>query len=335
MLAEIAITPSIFDEAVHPDLELWKEQLRELGSWMFPKIGPSPVMISDLFGGSWKKIILDNVKSIKDQKARLYAKDIFTNLSKTLVCRPAIGQWPGEDSFSWGREAILSNNLEPIDRIIGCKLVHEVISKESSFFRCIDEVKDSGFWKNVESSWQQSMNIKDQIKALRKLCLHSQFLCLATPYIKGGGDDETDFAVSIIKSAFTRPPEYLPVEIEIHTALPDPPVNSERLISNITSAIKSNLMLNQKVRLVLRSSFLDRYLIAGNHAKMSDGSTHKKPMWGVAMTHIARKQDGKKGIPPTPWNLLNKDPLMQVFNWFCCSKPNNIKDVIDVINVIG
>jgi hypothetical protein len=299
---------------------------------MFPKNGPSPVMISDLFGGSWKKIILDNVKSIKDQKARQHAQDIFKNLSRILVYRPAIGEWPGEDSISWGREAILSNDLEPIDRIIGCKLVHAVISKESSIFRSIDEVKNSGFWNNVESSWQQSMNIKDQIKALRKLCLHSQFLCLATPYIRGGGNDETDFTVSIIKSAFSRPPEYLPVEIEIHTTLPDPPVDSERLISNIKSAIKSNLMLNQKARLVLRSSFLDRYLIAGNHAKMPDGSILKKPMWGVAMTHIARKQDEKNGIPATPWNLLNKDQLMEVFNWFCGSKPN---DVIDIIDVIG
>jgi hypothetical protein len=332
MLAEIAITPSIFDEAVHPDLELWKEQLRELGSWMFPKTGPSPVMISDLFGGSWKKIILDNVKSIKDQKARLYAQDIFKKLSRILVCRPAIGEWPGEDSISWGREAILSNNLEPIDRIIGCKLVHDVISKETRFFRCIDEVKDAGFWNNVESSWQQPMNIKDQTKALRKLCLHSDFLCLITPYIQAGGNDETDFAISIIKSAFTRPQGYSSVEIEIHTKMTtDPSKDPTILINNISNVIRPNLKHNQKVRLVLRPDLLDRYLIVGNHAKLSDGLTQKTPMWGVALNHIAKKQDEKKGTPPTTWTLLNKNHLMELFNRYCCPNPNIINGDIDII----
>ena len=46
MLTEFALTPSIFDETMHPAADDWQEQLRELGTNMFPKVAASPVMMS-------------------------------------------------------------------------------------------------------------------------------------------------------------------------------------------------------------------------------------------------------------------------------------------------
>ena len=38
MLAEFALTPSVFDEEAHADKDTWREQLRELGTNMFPRV---------------------------------------------------------------------------------------------------------------------------------------------------------------------------------------------------------------------------------------------------------------------------------------------------------
>jgi hypothetical protein len=227
MLAEFALTPSIFDETAQSDRDAWRDQLRELGLNMFPKTAAWPVMISNLYGGSWQSVALAVVRAINDAKARLLCQNLLENAAKTLVYRPAHGDWPGEDAVTWGREAIGSNQGEPIERILACKPAYEVLSQECRFIRCIDEVQDSGFWRDVSSSWSQTMRIADQIRAVRKLCLHSEFLCLVTPHIYGGSDDETDFTLALVRSALQRPSDYLATEIEIHTEAPGNTASSD------------------------------------------------------------------------------------------------------------
>ena len=45
MLTEFAFTPSIFDEDAHDDKEAWRDQLKELGRNMFPRVSAWPVVV--------------------------------------------------------------------------------------------------------------------------------------------------------------------------------------------------------------------------------------------------------------------------------------------------
>src|SRR5208283_1537762 len=112
MLAEFAFTPSIFDESVHPDRDVWIEQIRELGSTLFPRTAAWPVMISNLYSGSWYHTALAIVKAINDPRVRVLCENILKNAASSLVLRPALGDWPGDDSVVWGREAIASHQAE-------------------------------------------------------------------------------------------------------------------------------------------------------------------------------------------------------------------------------
>ena len=238
MLAEFALTPSIFDESAQADAEEWRDQLRELGAAMFPRTGAWPVMISNLYSGSWENVANKVMKSVQDPKARELCAGLLTNSSKAFVSRPACGDWPGEESILWAKEALASHSDFPIDRIIGCKAIYDILRAEHRSIRCIKEVQDSGFWKGVESSWSQSMRISDQVDALRKICVHASFICLITPHIYGGVGNETDFAIELIKSSFDRLADYGPVELEIHTEGPKDP-DSIDYKSRLESSIKN------------------------------------------------------------------------------------------------
>jgi hypothetical protein len=324
MLAEFALTPSIFDETRHADKELWRDQLRELGANMFPRTAPWPVMISNLYGGSWESVALQVVQSIKDQKARVLCEDLLQNAAKTLVHRPVHhDDWPGEDGAAWGREAISSHSVEPIDRVVACRPAHKVLAAECRFIRSIDEVREPSFWNDITSSWSQTMKIGDQIDSLRKLCVHSEFLCLITPHIYGGSDDETDFVVKLIESCFRRPAGFVSVEVEVHTEAPDKPAGSDypTRLANRTHALKSSwkqaLIPGHKARLVLWPKLLDRFVIAGVYTELGPGKRVRSPRWGVSLQHIARKADERASIPPTHWSLLARKELGDQFQQYC------------------
>jgi hypothetical protein len=89
MLAELAFTPSVFDESVHEDKEAWRNQLRELGSSMYPRTSPSAVMVTDLYSGSWTVAVTAIVKSIKDSASRFLCEGLLKKFKDTTVRRPA------------------------------------------------------------------------------------------------------------------------------------------------------------------------------------------------------------------------------------------------------
>lgn len=337
MLAEFAFTPSIFEEAAQSDPELWREQLRELGANMFPRTAAWPVMISDLYGGSWQQEAVAVVEAIKDPTARNLCQGFLRNVAHTLVRRPAHGDWPGEDAIAWGREAIGSHGDEPIDRIVACQRAFDLLSATCSVIRNIDEVRGAGFWKDVESAWPQEMRIGDQVQALRKVCVHSDFLVLVASHIHGTGwSDETDFAVDLIKSTFRRPKGYPPAEVEIHVEAPADPQSADyhkrlaNLKANIARHIRSGLPAGQNVRLVLWPKLLDRYVVAGIYTATPGGVRCRSPRWGVSMQHIARKMDDQTSLPPTSWSLMSKRQLGETFEQYAKDGVMGFADTMDV-----
>lgn len=324
MLTEFAFTPSVFDESVHGDRGAWREQLRELGANLFPRTAAWPVMVADLHGGSWRQRVVSIVSAIKDSTARVLCENLLKNVTETLINRPVHGKTtPGTDAIAWGKEAVGSHSQEPIDRIITCKAAHAALAHMCPAIRSIEDVSTDSFWSDVTSAWSQTMRIADQISALRKLCVHARFVCLITPHIYGGSDDESDFAVALIRSAFRRPPNYSAVEIEIHTEGPDRPAMSDYAVRlanrtrSVSGYLRKGLAPGQAIELLVWPKLLDRYILAGDYTKMSDGTLARRIRWGVSMPHIARKLDEREPKPPTPWTLLTRPQLLDQFNRYC------------------
>lgn len=323
MIGEFAFTPSVFDETAHPDAALWSEQLRELGNAMFPKTAAWPVMVADLYDGSWMHTATSAAKAVTGGSTRILCEKLLSNISKTLVYRPIAGvNWPADD-LAWGREALASHAIEAIDRIVSCREVQDILAHEGHPVRCIDEVHADGCWSDINSQWPQELRLASQIQAVRKLTLHAEFICLITPHVRAESGDETDFVLKLIQAAFRRPDGYRSVEIEVHVEGPEQPANSDfalrlgNAVSNKQAAIRSVLRNDESVRLVLWPKFVDRYLIAGVYTETSNGTRMRSPRWGIAMQHIARKSDDREAKPPTSWSVLPNSQLGDVFARYC------------------
>lgn len=319
MLAEFAMTPAIFDDDAHGDKDVWLEQIRELGATMFPRLSASPVMVTNLYEGSWHPEVEKVIAAIKDHRARKLCQDLLAKLGQSLVFRPACNEWPADES-DWGREAMKSAGGEPIERIITSQVVYESLRREGHSVRCISEVHDSGFWTGIGADGTVPMRIADQVNLLRKLCVHSDFLCVLTPHIYGGSDDETDLIKEIVKSALRRPAGYQSVCIDVHTEGPhrnpgDPDFERRlaKCISNISQSFEAVLGKGQSVNLYVWPKLLHRYVVGGTMTEISGGRHARSPRWGVSLNHFARRGDSRE-LAPSPWNLLTRASLLDCFN---------------------
>jgi len=296
MLTEFAFTPSIFDEDAHSDKEAWRDQLKELGRNMFPRVSAWPVLVSDLYAGSWSQIAEQTVKAIKDQRARILCEGILKNMLKTLVTRPACGDWPDED-VAWGREAIASHHIEPIERIVTNSSTKTIVLEEFRLIRSLDEVEDGGFWRGIVSDASPRMIITEQIDLLKKLWMHSEWIALINPFSCGS---EQEFALALITVALGRDTCFGTPKFELHS-------QDDKKWVNIEAQIRDRLSHGQTVSIHHWPKLLDRMVIAGTFSLESDGTKLKNARWGVSMSHVAHGTE--PNAPLTEWKLLRPEPL--------------------------
>ncbi|MBL8889752.1 MAG: hypothetical protein JNL67_07215 [Planctomycetaceae bacterium] len=327
MLHEFAFTPAIFDEESHVDKEAWGEQLRELTAAIFPRTSVWPVVISDLYTGSWSSHIVPYVENIADHRARKFCQGLLTNMQRMLVVRPNCGEWPNDDDAAWCREAVATHAVEPIDRIVTVRKTKNSTADDFSIVRCIDEVEDGGFWRDINSDASPRMVVSEQVQLLRKLCLHSEWVALINPYCTSS---EMEFTVQLIDLAMRRNTEFGKLTIEIHANEPDDrdSVERARKQQNVTydmvRRITPKVTTGNTVELYFWPKLLDRIIVAGNYTKQSGGIKRKSPRWGVSMSHIAHGNE--PNAAPTEWKLLRRDALDRWFRQFIAenakSKPN-------------
>ena len=324
MLTEFAFTPSIFDEDAHDDKEAWRDQLRELIASMFPRTSVWPVVVSNLYAGSWSSHVVPHVERIQDHRAKQYCRDLLTNMRRMLVVRPECGEWPHEDDVAWCREAVATNQIEPIERIVSVQSTKDAMAAEWAFVRSIDEVQDSGFWRGIDSDASPRMVIAEQVNLLRKLCLHSEWVALINPYAFG---NEQDFSLQLLDIALNRHLDFGSIRFELHAQAPDvvDPIErqerQDRVTNNMERQIRPKLTGTNAVELFYWPKLLDRILVAGNYVEDSDGNARKTPRWGVSMSHVAHGVD--PDAPPTEWKLLRRERLDFWFRKFVA------EDVVD------
>lgn len=286
---------------------------------MFPRLASTPVVVSNLHGGSWIRCVQQTAESITHPAARRRCQEIVRKAKNALVVRPAISNGYPSDDASWAREAIDSSNSEPIERIVtSCKTRKEVTDL-CGRLRSLDEVLDSGFWHGIECQGMLPAAISGQIKFLRKICVHSHFLCLYAPFIQGGGGDESDFARELVKSAYDRPTGFAVPCVEIHTAHKFPAENRDQLgkyAEGIAKYLKQSLPHGRVIRLVLWPSGndIDRKLIAGVLTADSAGRQLRRPCWAISMTHVALMKEKPRHYH---FSHMRRDELDYWFNQYC------------------
>jgi hypothetical protein len=314
MLSEFAFTPAIFNQDIHDDKESWRDQLRELISTMFPRTSAWPVLVSDLYAGSWSSNIVPHIQAIQDHQAKKYCQDFLTQIKKMLVVRPECKNWPEDDDVMWCQEAVASNDLEPIDRIISVSATKDSWPQEFSSIRTIEEVKDAGFWRGIDSDASPRMIIDEQINLLRKLCLHSQWIALINPY---GMGNEQEFSMKLLDFVIDRNKKFGPIHFELHAQAPDVTDPTEKqkrqdnVSKNIAQKVLRKLTPGNSIELYFWPRLLDRIILAGNYREIASGARRKSPRWGVSMSHVAHRSD--PDAQPTEWKLLRTNSLD---NWF-------------------
>jgi hypothetical protein len=324
MLSEFAITPAIFDEDEHDDKEAWREQLRELTSAIFPKTSAWPIVISDLHNGAWSSHIVPYINRMSDHRAKKYCQGLLTNMQRMLVVRPDCHTWPGEDDAAWCQEAIATHAIEPIDRIISVKKTKQLSADAFSIVRCIDEVEEGGFWRDIRSDASPRMVIAEQVQLLRKLCLHSNWVALINPY---GFLNEQDFTIQLTALAMQRNARFGKLNLELHANMPEGnddaecEVKKQNVTSNMRRKLTPKVTRDNRIELYFWPKLLDRIIVAGNYVTQSGGIERKSPRWGASMSHVAHGND--PNAAPTEWKLLGREALDRWFREYCLE---NIQD---------
>ena len=182
---------------------------------------------------------------------------------------------------------------------------------EYNMIRSLDEVEDGGFWRDITSDAHPQMVIADQIKLLRKLCLHSEWVALINPHTS---TNEIDFALELLRTVKDRPAGFPSVQFELHTQEPQGCVDeSDRLTrlrnvtQNVSRRVSNVLNAPDLVELYFWPKILERRIVAGAYTSDSLGNKQKSPRWGVSMNHVARGADPT--ADPTNWSLLRREEL--------------------------
>jgi hypothetical protein len=316
MLTEIAITPQFFDEESNSSGPQWREHLRQLGWRMFPSDpdAPSSLVISDLYSGSWSTEAGKVIKQIKDENTRHLAEKLWQMMRKALVMRSALsGDWPGDEEDSWVSEAIEAAKDSPIARILVTSGACRKLSDRSKLLRDLSHALEEGVPQSSPVRCPRPV-ISEQIELLRPFCFHGDFLAFISPYIKGAGDDETNFAIELMKQAANCPnPDS--VMFDIHTESPDGQSAIDNRCANIRAKILRHCRALGRVRLFLWPKLLERHLIAGESEASGGSRRERKARWVISLTHPARRFDSVAGDRAT-FSLLPRNAGDQIFRRF-------------------
>lgn len=320
MLAEFALTPHLFDEASQQDNPGWRDQLAELARTLFPRNAPLPVIIADLQAGSWSRFSGLTIGRIRDQNVRFDVQKLLERLVDVSVRRPACGGNCGRSEMAWGHEAVQSAGQSEIDRIVVSDACHPAIATDHPRVHPLAHVSTDGFWQGVPHSGHVPRELQEQLRVLRPILHHAEFIWFASPYIEGTTTDDTIFGEELLRAAYGRPFAFPPPTVELHTKAPDSQSSEyPRLMAaqrkTLTERIGRVLRTSQQVTVRFHAEWLERVLIAGKMAERTSSPPIPSPRWGVSMTHVWRPIDrGSAGF--NEWKLLNAEGVRDWFKDF-------------------
>lgn len=299
MLAEFIITPDVFSASD----DILRGRLSELRQVLLPRGSTPKFVICQLGSDTWQTAVGGKIAAIRNPELRSDAKALFEKLvAEVSVVRPLSKSETPISEIEWISVGEQSSRQVALDGIVTSESTSKtglVLSAEQfvSDEYC-DRFRNPRFVARTEES---------QITSLRTICLHSDWMILRLPQIRGGVDDEIVTLKQVLKLASARLPGQTNCSVEIHVCRQEK-IPDDRLKSSVENELSGflNNLADVEVKLFPAKAFNDRQVFAGEWAPMPNEQRLRRVRWLVTMTHVAIGNQRESSPEPCTWSLFDR-----------------------------
>jgi hypothetical protein len=301
MIAEIFITPDVFEAGE----DVLRNRLSELAATLLPPRSTPRFVICQLDPQLWQKSVGAKIVAIKNHGLQSDAKALIMRLIDrehgVCVNRPVDAGVALNSEKDWVSAAKISSDRAPIDGIV---------ASDAALYKClaVEDFCSLDFWRRYGNPRLIGRNLDDQEPLLRTICLHSDWLLIRLPYLKGDDyKDEVATLKQILQLATNRFDGQSKCSIEVHVASRTERKGGDRkLKSDVEDQIdkyKSHLAdLHVKVVPLIR----ERTVFAGEWAQMPHGKRAMRVRWLLTMAHVAIDKNREASNEPCSWSLYDR-----------------------------
>ena len=302
MLAEFLLTPDALSD---DDGRSGSDVVRELADCFFPRRTVPLALLCKLGDDEWERATSRRIAQIKNPSHRQDAMSLFQKLlSQICVTRPRI-HLASEDESGWIKAGMTSASQVLMNGIV-------VSSKSTPPDRLGVSLKDfvsDVFWRDLGNPRFVGRDTVNQEQVLRAICLHSDWLVIRLPQIRGGSDDEIVTVRQILKLSNQLPSGFRKTAIDLHVCM-QPRISKHRLIRGISDELSTSVQQGVQIRLTIwpERHFINRELLGGDYTKTSPGDLVRRPLWWITMNHVAigSRQGANRGDGANAWSLFSR-----------------------------
>jgi hypothetical protein len=254
LLSEIAITPDVLREDGYANAASCS-----LGLSFLRPILLDEVLVRDLRGGAWSKMVLDGVGNWHRLGKELVRK--LHNRGRLIATSPQQNQEPATD-LEWAAEAIHSHQKTGLDAIVAGAAVHAQLAQAQAVC-CVEKVHASPWWQARSCSIRLRRKTPEYLAALRLVLEHARSLMFIDPHLDPTRRDYGQFGQLLAAAQRSQ----VPPRIELHRVCYDGSGPSRKLPSS-TELRERFAQLGRELEAVglsaevfLWDDFHDRYLI--------------------------------------------------------------------------
>ena len=295
MIAELILSPHLFDSG-NPNSDV----LRTLAQVLFPLTSVSPAVICEPGTHDWRTAVTRRIFSIRDTNRRKEAMDLFMRIDRELlVRRPWQENALGDCESVWVKVARTLHEDAPLDAVVTDESYDDELALR------INKINDPDFWENYRNPRLVSRNLKAQNAALRTVCLHSDWLLVRMPYLKGSVDDEIVTVKQIIQLASSLKADSAGGSVTVQ--LDNRHAHSDKFFRNVASELQNVRQQSVRIKVELRDEkILNRELLGGEFAPRGEGKEpFHRARWFMQMTHVAIGGAGAH-TEDNSWNLFDR-----------------------------
>lgn len=315
MLAEFLFTP---EALVDNDGRNGSEVVRELKR-CFSSSSSSPTAIACKLGDDqWIGAVNKQIARIADRNHRSAAISFLKWLLENCsVSRPATNNAINDES-GWIESGVKSALQVPLDNIVTSR---QQASSKGLEIRLSDFISEQ-FWEKHPNPRFVDRTTSVQNQALRTVCVHSDWILLRFPYVKGGCEDEIVTVKQVIGLSSKLPEGFSKSFIRLQVC-ERKGRDSANLISSVFNEIAGAFEGEVRIQIEVVPEFLNRELIAGDFTVDSSGKTFERPRWLITMSHVAVAANRNRNLNTSAntWNLFDRRIAFERFEEIRSASP--------------
>ena len=308
MLAEFIITPDVFSASD----EVLRGRLNELQDVLLPRRSSPRFVICKLGSDKWQTAVARKIAAIPNQELRINAQMLFERLvTEVSVDRPLPQADDPTSEREWISSGERSSRQIALDGIVASESISEAeivlsVARFVSDQYCV-RFPNPRFVERTEES---------QVAPLRTICLHSDWMILRLPQLRGSVDDEIVTLKQVMNLASVRSPGQTKCSVEIHLCkqrrIPDDRL--KKVLEDELSCFRGSMAeVNLKFA---PKNFTDRQIIAGEWARMPNDQRARRARWLITMTHVAIGRRRESSSEQCTWSLFDRktahEKLMEI-----------------------